>query len=227
MIDDPRKALDLLWTVARTYPDTSTVTNYVLNDLISKARLAASWDEAIEACVLAQKLRPDLRESYAIQAQAFQLDKEGWHVEATEVRLKGASGWYGDLRRFGDEFARLGAHDRAWRVYNQAAEAAVKDGQSPHSVRQAMAKLLLQEDTPDGAVEVILTGIYEAQKMTGKVPKSLLTDLRKALRVAGFNLRAEQYRGLADEIASVCTEKGKRHALKLFQAQKAELKALG
>lgn len=225
--EDPRMALDLLWAVAKKYPNSSTVRDYVVDDLIMTARLGAFWDDAIEACAVAQKAKPSFREHYVLEAQAFQLDKEGRHVEATEVRLKGSGGWYGDLRYFGDEFARLGAHDRAWRVYNQAAEAAVKDRQSPHSVRQAMAKLLLKEDKPDRAVEMIITGIYEAQKVTGKVPKSLLTDLRKALRAAGFNLRAEQYRGLADEIASVCTEKGKRHALKLFQAQNAQLKALG
>jgi hypothetical protein len=38
---------------------------------------------------------------------------------------------YGDLRRSGYEFARLGAHDRAWRVCNRTVEAAVRDGQSP------------------------------------------------------------------------------------------------
>jgi hypothetical protein len=60
--------------------------------------------------------------------------------------------------------------------------------------------------------------------MTGKVPRSLLTDLGKALRAAGFNLRAEQFRGLADEIAGVC--KGAALALKRFEEREAEMKAL-
>jgi hypothetical protein len=87
---EPRNALDLLWEAARKHPDTSTVVNLVIDDLIYTSWLGSFWDDAIEACTLAQKVRPHLRERYALKAQAFQLDKEGRHVEATEMRLKGA-----------------------------------------------------------------------------------------------------------------------------------------
>lgn len=223
---EPRRALDLLWTAVQQYPRTSTVRDRIIDDIIATARYAGFWDDATRACALAERVKPDFREHYSAEAKACMLDKEGRHIDATEVRLIKASGWYGDLLRFGDEFARLGAHDRAWRVYNQAIAVASKDGVSPHTVRQAMARLLLKEEKPGRAVEVLISGISEAHMIKGKVPKNLAVDLRKALRAAGFDLRSEQFCGIDQEIIRVCETDGLRQALMCFQARLEELRSL-
>jgi hypothetical protein len=67
-----------------------------------------------------------------------------------------------------------------------------------------MAKLLLKEVKANDAVEILITGIDEANRLYKRgVPKALTKDLRNALKVAGFPVR-----GLAEEITSVCIDKG-------------------
>lgn len=177
------------------------------------------WDEAIEACALAQKLKPEHQEAYVLEARACGLDKEGKHVEATELRfvketLHGK--WYGTLRYFGERFAELGAHDRAWSLYNEAAGLAVKEGHSPHSVRQKMAKLLLKEGKPHTAVEILVDGICEAEQFADSLPKALVSDLRKMLKASGINLRLKRFHGLVDEIIAACKTKGRQTAIGIF-----------
>ena len=223
---EPRKALDLLVEATRKYPHTRVVTNTVVNDIIDIAEPNGFWDEAIAACVLAQKSKPDYRQDYALLERAFRLDKEGCHVEATEARLEQANQrvvWFGTLRYYGDKFTELGAHDRAWRLYNQAVVMALREKESPHMVRQSMARLLLKENRPGGAVEMMIAGICEIQELEDRVPQTLVTDLRKALRATGFNLRKARFRGVADEIVTACKNEGQRYAIELFHKRREEI----
>jgi len=212
----PREALDILWEAVKLYPNTSTVTNYVLDSIIRIAEINKYWDEAIEACSIAQRLKHDYRKSYELESQACYLDKEGKRIEALEVRLKKETlhgKWYGTYRDFGDQFVNLGANDRAWRLYNEATTLAVKNGISPHTVRQSMANLLISEGKPNAAVEMLIIGISEAEQLNKKgVPKSLITALRKSLKAAGVKDLS-----FANELAGICEAKGQDQAISIFR----------
>ena len=125
-----------------------------------------------------------------MEAEACRLDKTGKSIEATEIRYKKDTlfgEWFGTVRDYGTKFAQLGANDRAWGLYNKAIVLAAKDNQSPHTVREAMATLLLSENKPTQAAELILVGIEEAEKYSKKgAPKSLTSFLKKILRVLGI-----------------------------------------
>jgi uncharacterized protein with von Willebrand factor type A (vWA) domain len=225
---NPRKALDLLVAITEEYSDTWTVANLVLDDIIGIARSNAFWDEAIEACSLAQNLKPSYREDYALEQQACQLDQQGDHLAATEVRLRKDTRrgkWSGTLGHYGDQFAQLGEHDKAWRLYNEAAILAIKEGRGSHSVRQKMAELLLKEDKPRTAVELLITGVHEAEQFGGKIPSTLVRALKKALRASGFNLRSAAFRGLADDLITICRTEGERPAADRFYQLADDLEA--
>jgi len=212
----PKKALDLLWEAAQKYPNTLTVHNYVLDMLISIAQQNHFWDDAIRACSLAQQLKPDYQESYALEAEACQLDKDGKFIGALDKRFRKDTRygkWFGTVRDYGNKFADLGAHDRAWKLYNEAIVIAVQDGTSPHTVRVSMANLLLKENNPIAAIEQLLVGICEAEQFAKKgAPKSLITSLRKALKIANLNSSE-----LTDKLVDRCKSKGQTEALALLR----------
>lgn len=187
---EPLRALNLLKQAVRDYPQTLTVNNYVLDSIIRIAISNNLWDEAIEVCNLAQKLKPEYRDSYSLEAEACRLDKEGKRIEATEIRYKKDTffgEWFGTVRNYGNKFAQLGDNDKAWAFYNKAVILAAKDNQSSHTVREAMAALLLSENESIQAAELILVGIEDAEKYSKKgAPKSLSTFLRKILRQLGI-----------------------------------------
>jgi tetratricopeptide (TPR) repeat protein len=197
---NPQGALILLQNVMREYKDTYTVINLVCDDVIQLAKHLKQYDEAIEACHESIELRPDYRESFLDEIKACHLDKQGKQIEATDVRLASARKpgpffvgnpieyypYYTTLRYFADIYANLGAHDKAWSLYNEAVINAVRDGQSPHSIRQSMASLLIDENKILQAIEILLVGIYEANKWKKVVPKAIISDLNKALKVVGI-----------------------------------------
>jgi tetratricopeptide (TPR) repeat protein len=223
---DPRAAIGLLITAIKKYPKTWTVVNLVLDDVIRIGTTNGFWDEAIFACQKAQILKKEYKKSYVIEERACRLEKNGDFYEATLLRYKRALEpgpfyegkrkdfvpLYTDLRRFGEKFAELNANDTAWRVYNEAATSAARIGQSPHTVRQAMAKLLLKENKPINAVEILISGMCEANKWAKKgIPKSLIADLKRAIKASGI-----EDNNLAEEIAKVCKSKGRNSAIDMF-----------
>jgi len=212
---EPLEALELLKQVVRDYPGTLTVNNYVLDSIIRIAVSNALWDEAIEGCNVAQSLKPEFKASYSLEAEACRLDKMGKRVEATEIRYKKDTlfgEWFGTVRDYGTKFAQLGANDEAWGLYNKAIVLSVKDNQSPHTVREAMAALLLSENKPIQAAELILLGIEEAEKYAKKgMPKSLSSFLRKNLRVLGIKDAVR-----AEELVNECKTRGKDKAVQLL-----------
>lgn len=213
---DPRLAIEKLWEVVNSFPSDTAVLSVALDALIRISAFNKEWDEAIKACRLAQQSRPEYRKAYSLEEQACVLEKEGKVIEATEVRLKIATlhgKWYGDIREFGDRFAALGKHDRAWRLYNEAVNLAVEQGYSPHSIRQSMAKLLQKEGKFNQAVETLLIGVYEAGQFSKRgVPKSLVKDLCRAFRMAGVKDKKQ-----IDPIISLCLEGKWETAIKEFR----------
>ena len=186
---EPDKALSLLNQVIKKYPETSTTDSYAIDQIIMISTQNKQWDQAIHACEIAGKLKPDYRKSYKLEIEALKLEKASNLIGATEKRyqketLSGEG--YGTARDFGDKFASLGEHDRAWELYNRAVTLAIKQGKSPHSVRQSMANLLVSEGKTEQAIEIIITGIAEAKRYSKSVPKSLFTYLRKLLRQLGI-----------------------------------------
>ena len=202
------------------------VANLILDDALRIAKADGFWDEAMAACKRIQRIKPEYGKYYAAESRACRVDKKGKSIEATKERVardrrpgpgftgsrKDWSPCYGALRHYADVFASLGA----WRLYNEAVVAPVRIGQSPHTTRQAMAKLMLKENRPDQAVEVLITGICEAEKWAEKrPPKSIKTEPRRALRASGLNED-----GLAEEIVSACKEQGERYARHLLNSRK-------
>jgi len=225
---NPREALDLLIAITEKYTDTWTVANLVLDDIIGIARSNAFWNEAIAACSLAQSLKPGYREDYALEQEACQLDQMGNHLAATEVRLRKDTRrgkWSGTLSYYADLFVHLEDHDRAWSLLDEAALLAIKEGRGSHSVRQKMADLLLKEGKSRTAVELLMTGVSEAERFGGKIPNTLVTALRKALRASGFNLRSTAFRGLADELITICRTESKQSAIDRFYKLADDLEA--
>jgi len=184
---DPGESLRILKEVIHKYPDTSTVTDNAVADIVSVCVVNRMWDEAIASCAIAQTIRPDHAEHYQLEADACRLMKEGREVEATELRLRKDTlygQWFGTIRDYGDKFHTLGANDRAWRLYNEAARLAVSQRESPHTVRESMARFLLDENKPATAAEILITGMCEASRWAKRgIPKSLITLLKKALRL--------------------------------------------
>lgn len=213
---DPRKGLDLLWELVSKYPNTHTVQNLALDDIIQHSELHGFWDDAVESCLVAARLKPGYADQYRAKAQACRLSGEGRYVEALEVRFKAETKnhiWHGSVHRFADEFAHLGARDRAWELYNSAIALAVVDGDSPHRIRQSMANLLLKENKPSTAVEILIEGVCEAEQLApAGAPKSMTTSIRKGLRAAGL-----KERGLAQKIVSACKAEGKERAVQILR----------
>jgi hypothetical protein len=184
---DPRESLRLLMEVIHKYPDTLEVTNLVVSDIVSVCVNSRMWDEAIASCAIAQTIRPDSAEYYQLEADACRLMKEGREVQATELRLRHdtlSGQWFGTIREYGDKFHALGANDRAWQLYIDATRLAVSQQQSPHTVRESMARMLLDENKPATAVETLITGMCEASRWAKKgIPKSMIALLKRSLRL--------------------------------------------
>lgn len=212
---EPERALSILRQAVSDYPQTLTVNNHVLDSIITIAISIKNWDYAIDACKIAEKLKPAYKESYKLEREACKLEKEGKIIEATEIRLKKDSlhgEWYKSLRVYGDKFAELGAHDRAWGLYNQAVRVAVSEGDSPHTIRVSMAKLLIKENKPKQAGHMIITGIDESNRYSKKgVPKSLVNFLNKIMKSMGIKDRKK-----AEDVAHLSKTKGFKIAIQQF-----------
>lgn len=218
---EPRETLERLKSIVDKHQDTLTVRNYVIPDIIGIAQTNEWWDEAAETAELATTLKPQYRESYEMEAHAFRLHNEGEHYEALEV-LFAASGLHRSprYREFANRFAEIGAHDRAWTLFNEAIGEAYEEGWRTHTIRFGMTELLLKEGKPDAAVEMMITTIHEAELIHGDSPKVAERHLRKALRAAGFNLRLKKHRKLPGRLIETCKLEGERAAVDLFYAWK-------
>jgi hypothetical protein len=221
---DPQKSLELLMALVEEHERSWSVANLVLDDIIGIAKRYGYWDTAILACQKAQVLKPHSKEHYVVEERSCNLDREGKHIEAIEVRAAYArqKGKSSTLDYFADELIKHGAHDKAWHLYNEAITTMAQEGYSTHGIRQSMAKSLLQQDKPDSAVETLITGICEAKDLTGSIPSTLKRDLKKALQMAGFNLHLKQFRGLADEIITICETQGQQSAVDSFYQRKTD-----
>lgn len=215
---DPEKALEILKQAARRYPKTLTVGNLVVDDIIRIAVALGNYDDAIEACKLGEKAKdghPDYQEDYRTEAQALRLEKDQRYVEATEIRFQKSNKYletWGSYWTYGDKFADLGEHDRAWKLYSDAVRMAVKEGQSPHNVRVSMANLLLKEGKTQQAGKMIITGIDEANRFSKtSVPKKMVTQLNKILKSLGVKDKSK-----AIEISELCKAQGHKKAIELF-----------
>lgn len=223
--DDPRQAIEKLKLVAQEYPDTWAARNPAINDIISIAEANEWWGEAAQAAERGAKQKPLYTEDYDLSARAYRLREEGREYEALEVPLErrkaqGASS-PGIYRHFANEFAKIGAHDRAWRLYNQAIGKAGEERVPTHRIRRDMADLPLKEDKPNHAVETMITAFHEAKLLMDKdPPKVVEKHLRKALRAAGINLRLQAYRDLPDRLIETCESQGREAAVELFYAWK-------
>jgi hypothetical protein len=145
---DPLKAIQLLKEIVRDYKDSYTVSNYVISDILRISISNQYWDEAIGICMIAQELYPDMKKWYAMEIKACQLEQKNKFIEAIEVRFEQDSmrGKYSYFNRvYGDKLLKLGAHDKAWKLYNDGIILASKERISSHQIRQSMAKLLFKE----------------------------------------------------------------------------------
>jgi hypothetical protein len=85
-----------------------------------------------------------------------------------------------------------------------------------YQIRQKMATLLLDEGKPNTAVEILISGICEAQRQEGTVPSSLERDLKKALIAAGCNIRLRKHSGIIRDVIATCKVHGERAAVELI-----------
>ena len=230
---NPRKAINLLVEAIKLYRDTWTVANVILDDVIRIGQANGYWDETIFACKMAQELKPEYRKSYSVTEKESCLLKDGRPAEALETRLaydiadfkaRKIGFLSPQLHRYGDRFTELGLHDRAWQLYNEAVAQAVAEKLSPHPIRQSMARLLLKENKPQSAVELLIAGICEATRFNTEIPNPLVKDLRKALNTSGLNLRLKSLRDLPEEIIAACKTKGEQSAIEVYHKCLAEIK---
>jgi tetratricopeptide (TPR) repeat protein len=221
-----REAMNLLINIINNYGDTWAVANLVLDDVIRIGKANGFLDEAIFACQKAQIIKSEYKSHYKIEERACQLEKNGDIFNATELRYRrdiepgpffrgSREDWiphYTTLRYYGNVFADLNAHDKAWKIYNEAVINAAGIGESPHTIRQVMAKLLLKENKPANAVEILIAGICEAERWAPKgSPKSLIADLKRALKASGI-----ENQQAAEEIFFACKKHGQQYATDLF-----------
>jgi hypothetical protein len=115
----PKQALNLLMQIAERNPDSWTVQNLILDDIIRIGKQYGYWDEAITACrKRAEEWRFDTRqyEHFVTEEQACILDKDGRYVEATELRANYERQWGSDSRTLlvhAQRFLELEARDKA------------------------------------------------------------------------------------------------------------------
>jgi len=234
---DPGKAAHLLLEIVRRYEDTHMVANAIAGEALNCAIDGAEWDVAIEVCQRMRKRKHSYAQYFFDEERACRLDKQGQHIQALELRFSRGvgslqpadAGEYAahasGLCHYGDRFADIGAHDRAWRLYSDALESAWQARpRQTHLIRLSQLKLLLKEDKPQNGVEMMLLAINESQMLNRNVPKTLVTGLRKALRASGFNLRKKENRGLVEELVSISSRRsGDKRAVQLFHDRLKEL----
>lgn len=219
--DEPRRAIDKLRAIAEKYPDPGAT--WVPDEIIRIAEANEWWEEAAQAAERGAELKPSYREDYAASARAYRLREEGKDYEALEVLLeqRGARApvTARGYRYFAGEFAKIGAHDRAWRLYNQAIGKAGANKGVTHRIRRDMTDLLLKEDRPNQAVEMMITAFHEVGLLMDEDPPKVVEKyLRKALRAAGFNLHLQEHRDLPDRLIETCRSQGREAAIELFYA---------
>jgi len=209
--EDPDQAINLLLEAINQYPQTWTVENLALDDLIRIATRHERWDEAIFAAQTAQRL-DRFPESYAVTEKATKLRREGEPVKALDLEC--AHG-HGSSRYFANEYAKLNERDKAWKCYNDALGEGLKE--NTHTTMREMANFLLKENKPNQAAEILIDAIEMAEKFNNTgAPKNLTTDLRKVLKAAGISDSKMRVQ-LADEITAECKKNGSQHAKRLFR----------
>ena len=216
---NPGEGLEKLKQIAKEYRKSWTVGHLVLDDIIRIARESEKWDDAIEACVLGQELRPDRADGFAAEVEACELDRQGKHIEAAEVRLASTIKQGEKSRTLswsGATFARLGARDRAMELFSRAIELAKQEQAATHPIRRKMADILIAEGKPREAVETLLTTVRETYDQNDEVPKVLVVAMRKGLQAVGFDRESGERNELADELIALCWDENKEEALERF-----------
>lgn len=219
---DPAKAVQIYLRIADEYPDTWTFHNLVLDDMTRLAEANGRWwEETIKAIEVGINHRPsDVHETRLRRAR---LKSEGKYFEALESEFENVVSRVDDANTYwgyGRQFAQLDdprAHDRAWGLYNKAVGLSAKEGRSPHSIRRDMAAMLMDEDKPSNAVQMLILSISEAKMFGESWPKVLERELRKAMRADGINLRLSSYRELPKAIIEAAEKQGYEAAVALYQ----------
>jgi len=227
---DPARAMELYVQAAREYADTWTVQNLVVDDAGHLAQVHDSWwSEAIQIVERVLAADPDGASVHTGRLHKLRLKSQGKHFEALDEeyqevlpRIDGSGGLWGYARQFA-EIPDPRAHDRAWYLYNKAAGMSAKAGQSPHNIRRDMADQLLAEGKAGQAVEMLITGWSEARMFGESTPKSMLTQLKKAMRADGFNLRLARFRELRDKLSAAARKQGREAAVQLYRDRKREV----
>ena len=178
-----------------------------------------NWDLAIITCKKAIIHIPEDKKYWELDLEACNLSKNNKPYEALEIWLKRYTLNYRDsytLHSYANKFAEIGAHDRAWGLYNEATGLAWSEGRSLHLIRESMADLLFKENKPFSAAENLIIGIEEAEKLNNNgTPKSTMTKLKKALKMAGFSEPL-----LADQLYMICKKQGHEKAIAYLKSQK-------
>lgn len=212
---NPEKAIALLREAVDCYPQEWTTINLIIDDLIRVASKNEQWTDAILAARKAQQLKNTCKESYAVTEKALRLQQQGRFVDAVDVHVeyaqkRGAN--HNELVHWANTYADLDENDKAWSLFNQAVASASKISKSPHTVYQQMAQFLLRKNRPNNAVEILIDAIEQAERLNRSgAPKSLTSDLKRALKAAGIEDSDAAYK-----IAADCTTNGSNEAKQLF-----------
>jgi tetratricopeptide (TPR) repeat protein len=216
---DPKKALQILREAVNKYKSTFSVHNYVIPSIFRICVTNQYWDDAIDTCKVARVLYPDESEYWQLDMESCEYKKKGEPIKALETSLKRDSlrGKFSYVfHHYGSEFAKLGARDRAWQLYNQAILLTATEKTSPHLIRESMADFLLAENKPFSAAEILIFGINEAEKYNKNgTPKTTISKLSKSLKKAGL-----KDPDLPNKLFEICKKQGKQKALDYLKEKK-------
>jgi len=193
--------------------------NYTMPNMLRETESRNLWDEAIFIASKGMKLFPEDKQWYEYEIKILEHKKSGDKASAINVNLER---WVLDGDRSsayhwaGDRFLEIGMHDRAWELYNRAIELAAIESYSPHTIRQSMTKLLIKEERYSTAIDIVIAGICEAEKLNKKgSPKSMLSLLKRVLKLDGI------YKdGLEKYLYELCKSKGMKRAKSYLKKQR-------
>lgn len=193
--------------------------NYNLPNMLRETKYRKLWDEAIFVASKGIEFFPEDKKWYDYEIKIIELNKSGDIPGAIDTELER---WINDGERSGaykwagDRFFEIGMHDKAWGHYNHASQLAVVEGFSPHAIRQSMAKLLIKEKRYSTAVEIVIAGICEAERLNDKgSPKSMIALLKRVLKLEGIY---EEFMEM--KVYETCKTKGLDAALSLIKQRR-------
>lgn len=213
--NNPLESLKLLKEIADEYPDTFTVHNYVIPNILILAQSHELWNEAIAICEKAIIFYPSSKSWWETEKKAIEFDKLGKKLDGLEIRFSRDPKYSSAYVRYGNRFLELGANDRAWGVFNEAIGLAAKEHSSPHNIRQAMAKMVYKEKKYVDAMVLILKAICEAWECNKQIiPQSLISDLKKYQKANGLTDN-----GFFEDVINICKSNGFEKANLFFHTK--------